>query len=77
MIFAAKFYGFTLVRSDKLAKWGIFDHRTAELRGWLTDSEIIRQTDNAALIEYVERRFVELAGDMGALYAIRDEARRG
>ena len=58
--------GLMLLHSRKLAAWFVFRNNTAELVGRIPDSMTLREA---------AAKLGEIAGEMGALYALRDEAR--
>ena len=59
-----------VLRSSELACWMIFMADTAELIGRIDERWLVENSEDA-----LYARLAELGGEMGALYALQDEAR--
>ena len=66
LIGLAPAYGLSVLYSPLFNGWFVFNENTAELRGRIPDSVTLREA---------AARLAEIAGEMGTLYALRDEAK--
>lgn len=66
MYFLASYAKLNVLRLESQTCWLVFDNLTAELRGRIPDSMTLREA---------AARLAEIAGEMGSLYALRDEAK--
>ena len=66
VIFLASYTKLNVLRLEAQSCWMVFDDLTAELRGRIPDSMTLLEA---------AAKLAEIAGEMGALYALRDEAK--
>ena len=59
-----------VVRSSEFSCWMVFKANTAELIGRIDERWLLENDEDA-----LYARLAELGGEMGALYALQDEAR--